>query len=278
MSNTRIRNRNNQKKEEDHKIFLKKSITRATDIDYIKTFMYGATGCGSTWGALNALKSPKFKGDLIYINTDIPQNLKLNVIKLSEDEQKRLVIPTDENGEYLRVITRSMWNTLWKMLEKEYNDFSNTAGIVIDYIDNLYEAYIKEFDPVTPFDYRKPREAFKEEVWDRLMSARCNVIIIGKEQPVYVDVGKGEQYKKKSGSYVSMLDKGSISRWKVDLNLIIYREMRFREDRNRRKFVTIYEKHKLGLEPFELDGDNSNLFNNIFNHLINQNEKINKQK
>ena len=259
----------------DYKVDLKSSLTKVDSPSFMKMMMYGSTGCGTTWGALNILRSEQFEGDLIYINTDIPQNLHDNVKLLSDEEQKRLIIPKKEDGTYYRVIEPELWEAIWKQLEETYGDFSGVAGIVIDYIELLYDGYINRADPQTPFAYGKPRKQFLKEVWNPLLKAKTNVIFIGKEYPIYIDTGKGDQFKEATGQYVSWLDGSkSLEKWKVDLNMIIYRDMKFRGDVMRRRWNTVFVKHKLGLDAFELEGEDSNLFNVFYNYYLEQQAEI----
>lgn len=258
-----------------YEVDLKSSLTKVDSPSFMKMMMYGSTGCGTTWGALNILRSEHFEGDLIYINTDIPQNLYDNVKLLSDEDQKRLIIPKKEDGTYYRVTEPELWETIWKDLTKTYGDFSSVAGIVIDYIELLYDGYIDRRDPQTPFAYSKPRKEFLKEVWNPLLKTKTNVIFIGKEYPVYIDTGKGDQFKEASGQYVSWLDGSkSLEKWKVDLNMIVYRDMKFRGDKMRRMWTTVFEKHKLGLKAFELEGDDSNLFNVLYKYYLKQQKEI----
>lgn len=258
-----------------YEVDLKSSLTKVDSPSFMKMMMYGSTGCGTTWGALNILRSEHFEGDLIYINTDIPQNLYDNVKLLSDEDQKRLIIPKKEDGTYYRVTEPELWETIWKDLTKTYGDFSSVAGIVIDYIELLYDGYIDRRDPQTPFAYSKPRKEFLKEVWNPLLKTKTNVIFIGKEYPVYIDTGKGDQFKEASGQYVSWLDGSkSLEKWKVDLNMIVYRDMKFRGDKMRRMWTTVFEKHKLGLKAFELEGDDSNLFNVLYKYYLKQQKEL----
>ena len=113
------------------------------------------------------------------------------------------------------------------------------------------------------------------EVWNPLLKTKTNIIFIGKEYPVFIDTGKGDQFKEATGQYVSWLDGSkSLEKWKVDLNMIVYRDMKFRGDKMRRKWTTIFEKHKLGLKAFELEGDDSNLFNVLYKYYLEQQKEI----
>lgn len=252
---------------ETFEVTLSNSLTAVKESQYLKIFMYGKTGCGSTYGSLDILRSPRFKGKLIYINTDVPQNLRDNINLLTDEEKERVIIPLDQDGEYMRVSTPAQWESIWKQLETEYGDFNECAGIVVDYIENIYDGYIARRDPQTPMKYGKPRKEFYEAVLAPLMRSRTNVIVVGKERPVYVDVGQGDQYKKHMGDYTSFLT-GSLEKWQVDFNMILYRETVFRDDRLKRDFMTVFEKHKLGLKAFELEGADSNLFSNIYEHYL----------
>ena len=259
----------------EYKIDLKSSLTKVDAPSFMKMMMYGSTGCGTTWGALNILRSEHFKGDLIYINTDMSQNLYDNVKILTDEEQERLIIPKKEDGSYYRVIEPELWEAIWKQLEETYGDFSSVAGIVVDYIELLYDGYINRADPQTPFAYGKPRKDFLKAVWNPLLRTKTNVIFIGKEYPVFVDTGKGDQFKEATGQYVSWLDGSkSLEKWKVDLNMIVCRDMKYRGDKLRRTWTTIFEKHKLGLDAFELKGDDSNLFNVLYNYYLEQQIEI----
>jgi len=253
--------------DEEVVVSLVNSLTSVKESQFLKIFMYGKTGCGSTYGALDILRSPHFTGKLLYINTDVPQNLRDNINLLSDEEKERVIIPLDESGEYMRVSTPAQWKSIWKQLEAEYEDFEGCAGIVVDYIENIYDGYIAHYDPQTPMKYGKPRKEFYKDVLAPLMKAKTNALIIGKERPVYVDTGQGDQYKKHLGEYTSFLT-GSLEKWQVDFNMILYRETVFRENRLKRDFITVFEKHKLGLKAFELEGADSNLFGNIYEHYL----------
>lgn len=296
MSSTRRRSRRSssgatrggQDTTPDVKASLKKSSeTIDEQQNHIKMFIYGKTGCGTTYGALHILRTPQFEGDLIYINNDVPQNLRDNVRLLTEEEQARLVIPhTSDGSDYMRVTTRNDWLAVWKALEEEYGDFSSCAGIVLDYVENLYDGYIAEWNPQTPFAYGTPRKYFYDEVLAPLMNAKTNVVIIGKEAPIYVDVGQGEQFAKHLGQYQAFWDGSkALEKWKVDFNFIIYRETLFRDERSKVHYRTIFEKHKLGIDPIivpHLDDpengieavEDSNLFNVFYQYYLDKQAEI----
>jgi hypothetical protein len=61
----------------DIKVTLKNSINTVQEANHVKMMMYGRTGAGTTYGALDILKDESLTGDVIFINTDLPQNLKI---------------------------------------------------------------------------------------------------------------------------------------------------------------------------------------------------------
>jgi hypothetical protein len=272
--------RSSRQEEELPEVELINSISEVEENPFMKMLMYGKTGCGTTYGALHVLRTKQFEGDVIVINTDIHKNLYDNVMRFTEEERKRLFIPRDSSGQYMRVNTPARVKAVKAALIKEYGerlDEKPVAAVILDYSESVYDGYIDHYDPQTPFAYGKPRKEFKKDLWDWLMKANTNFIVLAKEIPVYVDTGAGEQFQKHQNEYICWLEKSAKTRqWLVDFNTIIYRETRRADDRMGRFFVSVFEKHKLGLQAFELSGRDSNLFNEIYSHFLKAQEALAK--
>ena len=258
------------------KVTLKNSINTIQEAHHVKMMMYGRTGAGTTFGALDILKDKNLTGDVIYLNTDLAQNLKDNVLLLPENLQSRLIVPRDENGEYMIIDSEEKMRAVKSALEAEYGDFSSCAGIVFDYANRFYDALIEKYDPTIPIKYRKPNEVLRELCWDFVMGANTNSIIISKEKEIYQEDMDNPSIQTGSGEYESMF-RGSKADWLTDCNLIIYRETRFRDDRMKRKFVSIFEKHKLGMTAFEYDDPNGNMWTNIMEFYAKKQKEIREQ-
>ena len=146
-------------------------------------------------------------------------------------------------------------------LEEMFGDFSDCAGIILDYHDILYDSYIDEANPQTPFAYSTPRNKYMKEVFYFLLDAKTNTIINSKAKAVYVDVGQGDQFKQHNGDYTDTLP--NAEKWKTPFNYIIYRQKIFVGDYEKETYRSIFKKHKLGLKPLILQGENSNLFTEV---------------
>ena len=257
------------------------SITDSKEIDFktqfVKAFVYAPTGAGTSYGAMNLVYAEELKDKpLIIINTDSVLNLEDNLKLITEEYRKNIYIPRDDEGNIMVVDSSAKWLAVKEKLIEKFGDFSECAGIILDYHDVLYDAYITEANPGTPMAYRIPRDKYKEEVFDFLLSAKTNTIMNGKAKEVYVDVGAGDQYMKHNGQFKDSLP--SAEKWRTPFNLMIFRDKIFAGDFEKETYRSVFTKHKLGLRPLILAGDNSNLFTNIIIFLKEKQKEIREKK
>lgn len=243
------------------------------DEQFVKAFIWGISGCGTTYGAMSLIRELTLKGKPVVIfNTDVVENIKDNMKLFTEEERKLIHYITDEDGEIMVIDSYDKWNSAWAKAVEKYGDFSECAGVVLDFYDTVYDAYIEKWNPQTPFAYRPPRDKLWEQCIEPLIKAKTNTIINGKAKPIYIDVGQGDQFKKHFGDYeMTLLDK-----WRIPFNLIAYRQLRNAGDFENEHFRTVLTKHKLGLKPLIIEGDDSNLLPFILNFLKKKQVEIRK--
>ncbi len=255
-------------KKEPPKIEFKKGFDTKSN-HYLKMFMYGATNSGTTYGALHILRSKYFSGDVIIMNTDVPQNLEGN-LSFFTDVAERLIIPRDSEGNIIRIDSIDILDVITDYIEN-YIKENKVAGIIVDYVDKIYDLFIQYYNPKTPFEYALPRSKFREW-WEKVINFNTNIVIIGKEYPAY---SGDDQFSSIIVGYQSIFDGSkSLEKFKVDLNFIAYRELLNRNDRSQRKFRTVLEKHKIGIDPIVIEGNNSNCFDYIYDYYLKKKEEL----